>query len=174
MTSLLAGIPVLLNFDYLRNREAFIPLEKTIFTGPIDEFFNFDAGKLSYRGQRRVHEYFPDAQFLQPCGQVNNPSPSNGPHIRSLEWKHMMPKEAAERITGTVITQEITESPTDPSQYEYPFPDDANRALYETYRERADQINNLLICGRLGEYRYFDMDQAIARAQVLARRLLVV
>lgn len=173
MASLLQGIPVLLNFDYLKNRESFKPLRKTIFTGPIDELFDFKFGKLAYRGQRREHEYLPTATFIQPCGQVNNPSTDNGPHIRSLEWKHMMPKELADRITGSVITREITESPTDPGNYEYPFPDDKNRSLYEQYRVLADQNPTLLVCGRLGEYRYFDMDQAIARARLLTKNLLL-
>ena len=173
MQTMLKGIPVLLNFDYLNNRESFKPIRKTIFTGPIDELFDFRLGKLAYRGQRREHDYLPDTTFFQPCGQVNNPSLDNGTHIRSLEWKHMMPKEVADRITGTVITREITESPTDPSGYEYPFPDDKNRSLYEQYRALADQNPNLLVCGRLGEYRYFDMDQAIARAQQLTKNRLL-
>ena len=84
----------------------------------------------------------------------------------------MMPREDAERIRGTVLTREITVTPTDPNQYEYPFPDAANQRLYQAYRARAELQSDLLICGRLGEYRYYDMDQAIARAQLLARRLL--
>lgn len=172
MRALLTGIPVLLNCDYLRHRDEFRPRKSTIFTGPIDEYFGFDLGKLTYRGQRREHEYRPDAGFVQPCGQINNPDPANGPHIRTLEWKHMMPRDQAERIRGTVLTREITVTPTDPNNYEYPFPDAANARLYQTYRARADLVPDLLVCGRLGEYRYYDMDQAIARAQLLARRLL--
>ncbi len=172
MAKMLDGIPVILNCDYLKHREAFRARALTVFTGPIDEYFGFDAGRLAYRGQRREHEYRPDVDFAQPCGQVNNPDPTNGPHIRTLEWKHMMPRRYAERIRGTVLTRETTVSPTDPGEYEYPFPDTANAALYEAYRKRAAEIPGLLVCGRLGEYRYYDMDQAIARARLLARRVL--
>ncbi len=172
MSRMLEGIPIVLNCDYLKHRELFHARKLTVFTGPIDEYFGFDLGRLKYRGQRREHEYLPDVDFVQPCGQVNNPDPTNGGHIRTLEWKHMMPREYAARIRGTVLTRETTITPEDPSNYEYPFPDEANTRLYQTYRARAEKISNLLICGRLGEYRYYDMDQAIARALVLARRIL--
>jgi UDP-galactopyranose mutase len=172
MRQLLKGIPVLLNCDYLLHRDEFKDAGKVIFSGPIDEYFGCDLGRLKYRGQQRQSEYLPEAEFAQPCGQVNNPDPANGPHIRTLEWKHMMPPDYARRIRGTVLTREITVTPTDPNAFEYPFPDETNARLYQAYRERAKAIPNLLICGRLGEYRYYDMDQAIARAFLLANRLL--
>ncbi|BET66032.1 UDP-galactopyranose mutase [Opitutales bacterium ASA1] len=172
MQAMLAGIPVLLNVDYLRHRDELRPSRKIVFTGPIDEFFGFERGRLAYRGQRREHEYRPDATFVQPCGQVNNPDPTAGAHIRTLEWKHMMPTETASRIRGTVLTREFTYSPDEPDSYEYPFPDDRNARLYEEYRSMAASMPGVLICGRLGEYRYYDMDQAIARARLLAARLM--
>jgi UDP-galactopyranose mutase len=116
MCNLLAGIPVLLNYDYLRNRDRIRARKLLVYTGPIDEFFGFRFGKLKYRGQRRIHEYLPETDFAQPCGQVNNPSPFGGPHIRTLEWKHMMPAEHASRIKGTVLTREITETPHEPDR----------------------------------------------------------
>lgn len=172
MRRMLAGIPVLLNCDYLKHRDEFKSAKLVVFTGPIDEYFDHDEGWLKYRSQQREHEYLPDVEFVQPCGQVNNPDPANGPHIRTLEWKHMMPDEYARRIHGTVLTREVTVTSTDPGDYEYPFPDEVNARLYQTYRARARTIPNLLICGRLGEYRYYDMDQAIARAMLLAQRVL--
>lgn len=172
MTSMLAGIPVVLNCDYLRRRDEFVARRGLIFTGPIDEYFGFDLGRLTYRGQRREHRYLPETDVVQPCGQVNNPDPAAGPHIRTLEWKHMMPADFARGIRGTVLTTETTCTPEDPDRYEYPFPDEGNAELYRRYRERADAVPGLLVCGRLGEYRYYDMDQAIARARVLAGRYL--
>ena len=83
----------------------------------------------------------------------------------------MPPDELNER-RGTVITREFPHSPTDPNEYEYPFPDARNRDRYAEYRKRARALAHVLVCGRLGEYRYYDMDQAIARAQLLAKRLL--
>lgn len=172
MQNMLRAIPVLLQCDYLQRREEFQVRRKLIFTGPIDEFFGYDLGRLHYRGQQRQHTYLPDVDFAQPYGQINNPDSSNGPHIRTLEWKHLMPPEQARRIKGTVLTQEMTISPTDPNQFEYPFPDEGNARLYRCYRERAETLPQVLICGRLGEYRYYDMDQAIARGLVLARRIM--
>jgi UDP-galactopyranose mutase len=172
MQQLLTGIPVILNCDYLRHRQDFHAKKLTVFTGPVDEYFDFDLGKLTYRGQQRSEEYLDDVGFVQPSGQVNNPDPTNGPHIRTLEWKHMMEPENLNRIRGTVLTRETTVTPPDPNDYEYPFPDDANARLYRAYRDRAKATANLLVCGRLGEYRYYDMDQAIARAKLLASRLL--
>jgi UDP-galactopyranose mutase len=172
MRRLLAGIPLQLNCDYLEHRDEFKAAKLVVFTGPIDEFFGCDLGKLEYRGQRRQHEYLPDVEFVLPCGQVNNPDPAAGPHIRTLEWKHMMQLEEARHIRGTVLTRETTFTPDDPNDFEYPFPDEANARLYAAYCERAKTIPKLLVCGRLGEYHYYDMDQAIARATLLARRIL--
>jgi UDP-galactopyranose mutase len=102
---------------------------------------------------------------------VNHPHPSV-PRIRTLEWKHMMEPELKDGFAGTVITMETPYSPDNPSYCEYPLPDAANQRLYERYRERAEAVDNLVVCGRLGEYRYYDMDQAIGRALILARREL--
>lgn len=173
MSRMLAGIPVMLNCDYLRDREQFKYRKMLIFTGPIDEYFGFHHGRLKYRGQQREHEYRPEVEgFIQPCIQVNNPHPEGGRHIRTLEWKHLMPPELAAHIRGTVLTRETTVTPDDPNHYEYPFPDEANQQLYKRYRDEARLLKDVLICGRLGEYRYYDMDQAIARAQLLAERIL--
>jgi UDP-galactopyranose mutase len=171
MENMLEGIPVRKRKDYLARRDEFRANKHLIFTGPIDEFFEFDLGKLTYRGQRREHKYLPDVESVLPGFQVNYPDPASGPHIRTLEWKHL-PSPNHERVTGTVLTTETPYSPSDPNAYEYPFPNAENAALYARYRRRANTLKNVLICGRLGEYRYYDMDQAIARALMLGQRLL--
>lgn len=165
------GIDVIMGVDYLKNRELYVPKLKLIYTGPIDSFYNYCYGKLKYRGQQRVHEFIKGVKFIQPCGQVNNPQVENGPHIRQLEWKHMMQPGTYEHIDGTLITREITYTPDTIEDYEYPFPDKHNRNLYSKYRDLADNESNVLICGRLGEYRYYDMDQAIGRAMHLYKSL---
>jgi UDP-galactopyranose mutase len=172
MRSLLAGIPLFLNVDFLTVKESVTARKCLVFTGPVDEFFDYDLGRLQYRGQRREESFVPDVDYCLPCGQVNNPDPANGLHIRTLEWKHMLKPEAAACIRGTVLTREIPISPTDPDGYEYPFPDDKNALLYKKYKERVQSIPHLLVCGRLGEYRYYDMDQAIGRAMMLGERIL--
>lgn len=160
--NILDGIPVLRGVDWLEHRDGFTA-KVTIYTGPIDALYGFDLGRLAYRGQRREHTWHPTIQ--QPVGQVNNPA---GPHVRTLEWAHMAPPNKAK---GSVVTTETPFTPTDPDHYEYPFPDQANRALYARYRDRADRDPHLVVCGRLGEYRYYDMDQAIGRALVIAKQL---
>jgi UDP-galactopyranose mutase len=172
--AILERVPVITNVDYLSQRTAFAPKHLTIFTGPIDEYFNYRLGKLAYRGQRREHEFHPELEFSQPCGQVNNPGLTNGGHIRTLEWKHMMQKDSQRGIKGTLLTREYPCTPTKPGEYEYPFPDQGNKKLFEEYRALSLTQSKLMVCGRLGEYRYYDMDQAIGRAMVLAKRILVM
>lgn len=171
MKRMLEGIRVVTGVDYLEHRDHFKARMKVFFTGPIDEYFGFDFGRLAYRGQRRNHRYLPSVRWHQPVPQVNHPDPAV-PAIRTLEWKHMMEPELRDSLAGTVVTTETPYTPPDPGDYEYPFPDAANQALYARYRERADSIPGLVLCGRLGEYRYYDMDQAIGRALTLARRAL--
>ncbi|CAG5018008.1 UDP-galactopyranose mutase [Dyadobacter sp. CECT 9275] len=173
MANMLKGIPTKLNVDYLKNREVFRARRMLVFTGPIDEFFGFRLGKLQYRGQVRTHQYLPNVDYAHPCPQVNNPQLHNGLHIRTLEWKHMLPSHISRQISGTLLTREKTITPTLPDHYEYPFPDAENRALFKQYAQLAEREADTLICGRLGEYRYYDMDQAISRARMLAAKILV-
>jgi UDP-galactopyranose mutase len=148
MGRMLQGIPLLLNVDYLACREEFRPKQLLVFTGPIDEYFNYELGKLVYRGQQRQVTYHPQTDWVQPCPVINNPT--GAPHVRDVEWKHVMPRRYADRIGGAVITRETPFTPTNPDQYEYPFPDDANGALYEKYRKLAKEEAGVMICGRLG------------------------
>jgi UDP-galactopyranose mutase len=172
MRRMLDGIPVELGIDYLAHSDAIKPRLRTIYTGPIDAFFNHCLGRLAYRGQCRVSEYLPDTRMVQPVGQVNEPQHSGGAHIRTLEWKHMMTAGEQGSCSGTVITREYPFSPADPDQFEYPLPDQPNRELYASYRSLAAHCPEVVICGRLGEYRYYDMDHAIARAFEIAESLL--
>jgi len=112
----------------------------------------------------------PDVEYFQPYGQINNPNPTTDKFIRTLEWKHLMQPELARQARGTLITRETPITPTNPQHYEYPFPDEENDRLYRRYLEKAYNHSNVVFCGRLGEYRYFDMDQAIGRAMALAHK----
>lgn len=172
MSRMLRGITVITGCDYFRERDGFTARKCVIYTGPIDEYFAFDLGRLAYRAQRRTHSYFPDERTRQPAVQINYPDP-NVSIIRSIEWKYLMPSGGkCQGVRGTILTTETPFSPEHPCEYEYPFPDHENHILYERYRERIKTISGLLVCGRLGEYRYFDMDQAIGRAMLIAERLL--
>lgn len=173
MEKMLEGIPLQLQCDYLQRRNEFTASKMVIYTGPIDEYFNYEFGKLKYRGQQRVHEWIDNQEWHQPCGQVNNPDLNQGPHIRTLEWKHMMQPATSSKINGTLITKEITYTPASPEDYEYPFPDQGNAELFKKYKAKAESIPGLLVCGRLGEYKYYDMDQAIGRAFMLFEKKIM-
>lgn len=169
--NMLGDIPVHLGIDYLKHKEQIHAKHLLIFTGLIDEFFDYKLGRLKYRGQNRATEYFPEQDNYQPCVQVNYPSPDD-PRIRTIEWKHLQPADSTSTIKGTVVTHETPLTPSDPSHFEYPFPDHANADLYKHYRAEAKKLQDVLICGRLGEYRYYDMDHAIGRAMKLADDIL--
>jgi UDP-galactopyranose mutase len=172
MQSLLSDIPVILNFDYLHHKNSITNWKELIYTGPIDQYFDCDLGKLKYRGQQRELMRVGGGALQQPCLQLNNPSSEHGSHVRTIEWRHLMPISEQASMRHTLLTREYPCTPDDPDQFEYPMPDGLNQKLYLEYRKRADRISNVLMCGRLGEYRYFDMDQAIGRALMLAERLL--
>lgn len=172
INQMLEDVPVLLNTDFVTEMGAFRHRKMLVFTGPVDELFSFRLGRLQYRAQHRVHQFFPNINYLLPAAQVNNPGIGQGAHVRSLEWKHLMPRSRSEMIKGTLITTETPYTATNPDTYEYPFPDSRNRQMYLSYAALARQVPSLLVCGRLGEYRYLDMDQAIGRALRLGKGII--
>lgn len=170
MANMLKGIPLRLAFDYCKRRKEVQARRRLIFTGPIDEYFGFELGRLAYRSQRRKHVYHADRDLVLPAAQVNSPQHENGSHIRSLEWKQMMPPDMP--TYGTIVTTETPYTPDDPDCYEYPMPDEENTRLYQEYRKLAGGQPGVIFCGRLGKYQYADMDQSIASALVIADKLL--
>lgn len=170
MTRMLEGIPIRLGFDYCTRREEVQARRRLIFTGPIDEYFGFRLGRLAYRSQRRWNYYRRSDKLILPAAQVNNPQREGGPHIRSIEWKQMMPPGMQTR--GSLVTTETPYSPTNPDEYEYPFPDEENARLYGEYRKLAAKEPGVAFAGRLGKYQYADMDQSIAAALVIADKML--
>lgn len=171
MRNMIGDIRVELDFDYLKNRDKVVANKLLVFTGPVDEFFSYKYGKLKYRGQQRAVEHLPETGEYQPYIQVNYPN-AEDPRIRTIEWKHLMHEDDKKHVKGTLLTHETPFTPETPHQYEYPFPDKSNKTLYEKYKQDAEALENVLICGRLGEYRYYDMDQAIGRAMNFASEIL--
>jgi UDP-galactopyranose mutase len=169
IANLLYGIPVVLNYDYLWHRREVVARQKLIYTGPIDELFDFELGKLAYRGQRRDLLHCYRRSPVQEVVQVNEPDPTVG-HIRSIEWNYLAEQPSWEK--GSLLTFETPYTPESPGDYEYPYNDAANQELYRKYRARAECCERLLVAGRLGTYRYLDMDQSIAAALKLAEGLL--
>ena len=172
VNNLLADIPCRLGVDFLKHQKEYRVRKALIFTGSLDEFFGFDHGRLEYRSQKRTHEFHPACEFRQPCAQVNYPAARRNEPLRTLEWKHLLPSTEQCRVPGTVITSEYPFTPTEPDQFEYPVPTEHNRLLYRHYQARARAFPKLVVCGRLGTYRYLDMDQAIRRALTIGEQLV--
>jgi len=169
---ILDGIPVDRGVDFSNDSDRYQWRRKLIYTGPIDRLFNSCHGRLSYRAQQRTHLFFPDIDRAMPCGQVNFPSWEDGAHIRAIEWRHMLePGEFNGK--GTLVTTETPYSPQTWNDLEYPCPEAESRRRYALYRDLANERKDLLVCGRLGEYRYLDMDQALGRALMLSRQLII-
>lgn len=140
--------------------------DHTIYTGPIDEFFEFKLGRLEYRAQERFCG--PLEQKLETV-QLNTPTYEDGHSIRTIEWGHLQ-KDGY--VGGGLATREFPYSPDNPNDYEYPVPTEKNQKLYAAYAQAAALQKNVTICGRLGLYSYLDMDVAIEQAMEVTERLI--
>lgn len=171
---MLEGIPVILNCDFLRE-EGRLRDTHTIFTGSIDEFFGFRLGKLHYRAQERELVCWRTGTEDGPWGntaQTNYPS-RHFLAVRHVSWKRMMHEYYRPRFGHDIATHETPFTPTDPDRYEYPFPDEHFEQLHSQYENLAAlEAPHVLFAGRLGEGRYLDMDQAIARAFMHFHRIM--
>jgi UDP-galactopyranose mutase len=154
------NISVMLQTDY-RELLNTVPYRKLIYTGPIDSFFDYKFGKLPYRSLRFEHETF-DEEFHQPCQQVNYPNEYD--FTRIVEWKHA----TGQKSHLTTITREYSLDAGDDLEKYYPIPRDSNHELFKKYQQEAAQLEDVLFCGRLADYKYYNMDQVIARALMIA------
>jgi UDP-galactopyranose mutase len=142
--------------------KAFEIADHIIYTGPIDEYFDFRFGKLPYRSLKFDHQTLEQAQF-QPVAVVNYPSP-DVPYTRISEYKHLTGQEAP----VTTITYEYPSAEGDPY---YPIPRPENQELFKQYEALADATDNVTFVGRLATYRYYNMDQIVGQALATFRRL---
>ncbi|MBO4241909.1 MAG: UDP-galactopyranose mutase [Clostridiales bacterium] len=165
--NILEGIDVKLNCDYLKNREELDKKAKTIvYTGPIDAFYDFRFGPLEYRTVRFETEVLDIPNFQGNA--VINYTDSETPYTRIIEHKHF---EFGTQ-EKTVISKEYSKSWEKGDEPYYPVNDDKNSELYEKYRALADEEKNVIFGGRLGEYKYYDMDVVVKRAlEVSWRRI---
>lgn len=156
---MLSGADIRLNADYFSDKEYYDSLAgKVVFTGMIDEYFDYCYGKLEYRTLRFENEILNTDNFQGNA--VVNYTEYEIPYTRIIEHKHFENTESDK----TIITKEFPESWTDNSEPYYPVNDDKNNKLYEQYRRRADKADNVIFGGRLGMYRYFDMHNVIQEA----------
>jgi len=156
-----SNIEVILNTTYtdFKQMSKFDEIETVIFTGPIDEYFS-DKGleKLEYRSIKFDITRIKNCGYYQPASQVNYPS-IDYPFTRITEYKHLL----YQKSDHTVI---VSEQSTDVGDPYYPVPNDRNLSLFDKYKQLAEkeEINNVYFLGRLANYKYFNMDQAIDNA----------
>ncbi|MDD3947735.1 MAG: UDP-galactopyranose mutase [Clostridia bacterium] len=136
---------------------------KTVFTGMVDEYFGFRYGPLEYRTVRFETETL-DTEDYQGVAVVNYTDPEH-PYTRIIEHKHF----EFNKCPKTVISREFSENWKQGMEPYYPVNTEANEALYAKYRALADKEPNVIFGGRLGEYKYYDMDKVIAKALEVAR-----
>ena len=154
------NISILLNTDYREIADE-IPYRQMIYTGPIDEFFDLRFGKLPYRSLQFQHETHDRGQF-QPAAVVNYPNEHD--YTRITEFKYLTGQEHRQ----TSIVYEFPKAEGDPY---YPIPRAANAAVYKQYRELAEATPDVRFVGRLATYRYYNMDQVIAQALTLYKKI---
>ena len=141
--------------------------EKVLYTGMIDEYFGYELGELQYRSLRFEEESLPDCDNFQGNAVVNYTERAV-PYTRIIEHKHFEFGTGK----GTVITREYPAEWKRGDEPYYPINDERNNSLFAAYQELAKKEKNVLFGGRLGQYRYYDMDKVIASALDLAREQL--
>jgi UDP-galactopyranose mutase len=163
---LLEGADVRLGVDYLACREELNALADTVlYTGPIDAYYDYCYGALEYRSLRFEHE-IPDTDNYQGVAVVNY-NERQVPYTRIIEHKHF----AFNKGEKTVITREYPADWTPGAEPYYPVNDEKNQALYERYRLLSEGESKVLFGGRLGQYRYYDMDKVVAAALALTKEI---
>ncbi len=164
---MLEGIEVNLNMEYKRGSSEY-EAAKVVYTGPIDAYFDYKYGELQYRSLRFETEILNMPNY-QGCAGMNFTS-HEVLYTRIVEHKHF--EFLGDELPKTVITKEYSSEWKVGDEPYYPVNDDENQALYEKYRKLADAEQNVIFGGRLGEYRYYDMDKVINRALEVVREEL--
>lgn len=170
---MLEGIEVRLNVDYLENKEELDKLaEKVIYTGPIDAYFNYKLGTLEYRSVRFENEILDKPNF-QGNAAVNY-TDRETPWTRIIEhkWFEFGKDENGNNLPKTVISREYSSEWKLGDEPYYPVNDAKNSTLYEQYKALAEAEDNVIFGGRLGEYKYYDMDKTIEVALAAAKKEL--
>ncbi len=163
--NLLAGIEVRLGVDYLEHKAELDALaEKVVYTGPIDAYFGYKLGALEYRSVRFETELL-DIPNFQGNAAVNYTDVET-PYTRIIEhkWFTFGKDEQGNDLPKTVISREYSSEWHPGDEPYYPVNDEKNSALYAKYKALAEREEKVIFGGRLGEYKYYDMDAVIAAA----------
>lgn len=171
--NMLEGVEVRLNADYLKEKAAFDSMaEKVVYTGAVDAYYDYRLGTLEYRSVRFETELL-DTPNYQGNAAVNY-TDAETPWTRIIEhkWFEFGKDAEGQELPKTVISREYSSEWKPGDEPYYPVNDEKNGKLYAEYRELAAQEENTIFGGRLGEYKYYDMDQVIAAALELVGREL--
>jgi UDP-galactopyranose mutase len=165
---LLEGVETRLNTNFLANREELESIaDNVVYTGPLDELFDFKFGKLDYRSLNFKTEWMPDTDNFQGNAVVNY-ADKEVEYTRIIEHKHF---EFGTQ-PGTVITKEYPASMGDNQEPYYPVNNDINMNVFNQYRKESKTLPNYIFGGRLAEYKYYDMHQVISSALHTSRKEL--
>lgn len=168
--NLLEGIEVRLNEDYLEDKEKWNAMaEKVVYTGAIDAYFDYALGNLEYRSVRFENEIL-DVPNFQGNAAVNY-TDKETPWTRIIEhkWFEFGKDEEGNDLPKTIISKEYSSEWKPGDEPYYPVNDKKNGELYQKYKALAEKEENIIFGGRLGEYKYYDMDAVIASALECAR-----
>lgn len=171
--NMLSGIEVHLNEDYLENKAKWDSMaDKIIYTGAIDAYFDYALGNLEYRSVRFENEVL-DIPNFQGNAAVNY-TDRETPWTRIIEhkWFEFGKDENGNDLPKTIISKEYSSEWKPGDEPYYPVNDEKNTELYQKYRELADKEDKVIFGGRLGEYKYYDMDAVIASALDLTKKEL--
>ena len=173
VANLLDGIEVRLNTDYLVHKAELDALaKKVVYTGPIDAYFGYKLGTLEYRSVRFENEILdkPNFQGNAAVNYTNRETPWT--RIIEHKWFEFGKDEQGNDLPKTVISREYSSEWKPGDEPYYPVNDAKNGEVYEMYRELASKEEKVIFGGRLGEYKYYDMDQVIASALLLCDKIL--
>ncbi len=149
-----------LNVDYLKEKEKYNELaEKILYTGMIDEFFDYKLGNLEYRSLKFENEIYEDEDNYQGLAVMNYTS-QDEKYTRIIEHKHFEFNDCK----GTIITKEYPMDWKIGDEAYYPVNDERNSKLFNAYNELSKNYSNVIFGGRLGNYKYYDMDKVIKEA----------
>lgn len=163
---MLEGIEVKLNTDYFENKEHYDSLaNKVVFTGMIDQYYNYKFGILDYRSLRFEHEYFEELDNYQGNAVINY-TDKDTPYTRIIEHKHFN----FGKQKGTLITKEYPATWNPGDKPYYPINDKENEEKYTQYKKLAKEDNKVIFGGRLATYKYYDMHQVINAALQTVRK----
>lgn len=173
VANMLEGVEVRLGVDYLEQKQELeAEAKKVVYTGPIDAYFQYSEGTLEYRSVRFENEVL-DIPNFQGNAAVNY-TDSETPWTRIIEhkWFEFGKDREGNDLPKTVISREYSSEWKPGDEPYYPVNDEKNAKVYEAYRKLAGQEDKVIFGGRLGEYRYYDMDQVIASALELCNKEL--